>query len=229
MTTDFRFILLVLGIILFSLKPLSAQQENSNDANLANQYMNRYSIESLVASFDSPERAEWQQPEEVMALFGELGALRIMDLGAGSGYFTLRLAARGARVIAADVSDDFQEIIKEKLEKEEFQPLSDHIELRKVAYDNPCLQREEVDGILIVNTWHHIDNRRTYMQKALEGVSKKGKIIIVDFKLGVPGGPPDSHRLALKDAVEELEGLSYQTMEIDSLLLPRQYVLILIK
>lgn len=67
------------------------------------------------------------------------------------------------------------------------------------------------------------------MQKALEGVSKKGKIIIVDFKLGVPGGPPDSHRLALKDAVEELEGLSYQTMEIDSLLLPRQYVLILIK
>jgi len=206
-----------------------AQDEGKHEENEANQYMNRNSIETLVNAFDSPDRAEWQQPDKVIAVFGDMNEQKIMDLGAGSGYFTLRLAAKGAQVIAADVNDNFQEVIQEKLENGDFKELSDNIELRKVAYDDPNLGTEEVDGILVVNTWHHIDNRRSYMKKALEGVKNGGKIVIVDFKLGVAGGPPDRHRLGLADAMKEIENLNFAEIQVDTLLLERQYIIIGVK
>jgi 2-polyprenyl-3-methyl-5-hydroxy-6-metoxy-1,4-benzoquinol methylase len=206
-----------------------AQEDRKQSENEANQYMNRNSIESLVNAFDSPGRAEWQQPEKVIAVFGDVKGQKIMDLGAGSGYFTLRLAAKGAQVIAADVSSSFQEVISEKLENDDFKELSSNIELRKVEYDDPKLKKEEVDGILVVNTWHHIDNRRSYMKKAIDGIKDGGKIVIVDFKLGVAGGPPDSHKLSLEDAMNEIEGLDFKEIVVDTLLLERQYLIIGIK
>ncbi len=222
-------ILSILIVIGSTFTKAVAQDDGKQKENEANQYMNRNSIESLVNAFDSPDRAEWQQPDKVIAVFGEVKGQKIMDLGAGSGYFTLRLAARGAQVIAADVSSSFQEVISEKLENKDFKELSSKIELRKVEYDDPKLENEEVDGILVVNTWHHIDNRRSYMKKAMNGVKEGGKIVIVDFKMGVPGGPPDSHKLGLEDAMNEIDGLDFKEIVVDTLLLQRQYLIIGIK
>ena len=101
--------------------------------------------------------------------------------------------------------------------------------MRKVAYDNPGLEKEEVDGILIVNTWHHIDNRRPYLQKALAGVKRGGKLIIVDFKLGAAGGPPDSHKLGMEEALNEIKGLDFKGIQTNTTLLERQYILIISK
>jgi len=221
----FILILVIPCIVILISFRLQAQEEKKQDENEANRYMNQSSIESLVNAFDSPERTKWQQPNEVIALFGDVSIQKIMDLGAGSGYFTLRLAAKGATVIAGDVNDRFQEIIREKLENDDFVELSDKIELRKVTFDDPCLGKEELDGILIVNTWHHIDNRNSYMKKVLKGIKVGGKIIIVDFKLGVTGGPPDSHKLGLNDALKEIKDLDFATLKIDTSLLDRQYVI----
>lgn len=219
----------VLVIYGLSISCLWAQDEGKHNENEANQYMHRNSIESLVNAFDSPDRAKWQQPDKVIAVFGDINGRKIMDLGAGSGYFTLRLAAKGAKVIAADVNDSFQEVIQEKLENDDFQELSAKIELRKVAYNDPGLEIQEVDGILVVNTWHHIDDRHSYMKKAIKGVKDGGKIVIVDFKLGVPGGPPDSHRLGLADAIKEIDNLNFTEIQVDTLMLERQYIIIGVK
>jgi len=219
-------ILILLGLFILADTKVYAQDEDNNKAN---QYMNQSSIESLVNAFDSPERTNWQQPEKVIALFGDVSTQKIMDLGAGSGYFTLRLAAKGALVIAADVSDRFQNIIQDKLEEEDLKQLSENIELRKVPYDSPEIEKEEVDGVLIVNTWHHIDGRRSYMKKILNGVKNGGKILIVDFKLGSPGGPPDSHKLGLEDAMDEIKDLNFTKIQTDTSLLERQYIIIGIK
>jgi SAM-dependent methyltransferase len=218
--------LLLLLLIELSHSNVTAQEEDICEENNANQYMNQSSIESLVNAFDSPDREKWQQPEKVIALFGNVTDKTILDLGAGSGYFTLRLAAKGAQVISADVSDNFQNVIQEKLTREDFKQLSPKIELRKVPYDGPGLDNEEVDGILIVNTWHHIDDRTNYMRKLLNGVKKGGKIIIVDFKLGIEHGPPDSHKLGLEDALEEIKDINFAEILVENDLLERQYILI---
>jgi 2-polyprenyl-3-methyl-5-hydroxy-6-metoxy-1,4-benzoquinol methylase len=223
-----KYILLISSFLALATFRLQAQ-ENITDDNRANQYMNQINIESLVNAFDSPQRASWQRPEEVISLFGDVSHQKIMDLGAGSGYFSLRLAAKGASVIAADVNEGFQEVIKEKLENGDFPDLKDRIELRKIEFNDPGLDREEVDGILIVNTWHHVENRSAYIQKALAGVRKGGKIIIVDYKLGVAGGPPERHKLGLDDAVGELKDLKDTDIKIDTALLDRQYIILISK
>jgi ubiquinone/menaquinone biosynthesis C-methylase UbiE len=217
-------------IIFFNTFPISAfaQQKEAGKGpdNEANRYMNRANVDRLIDAFDSPERAAWQKPNDVIALFGELEGKTIMDLGAGSGYFTFRLANHGANVIAADVNDNFQESIQEKLQKEDFRQLKNKIQLRKVPYDSPELSENEVDGILLVNTYHHIDDRIEYIKKAIRGLKAGGKVIIVDFKTGTPYGPPDSHKLDLKVAANEMLGVGFSRIMIDVEMLERQYVII---
>jgi len=225
------FMIIIFLSLVVRIIPLKAQkQEKSNGTNnKANLYMNQTSAEDLIKEFDSPERDSWQKPNEIIALFGDIHGEKVMDLGAGSGYFTFRLAINGALVISADVNDGFQNSIRDKLENESLRNLTKNIELRKVGYDDPQLKNEEVKGILIVNAWHHIDNRADYMRKIIKGVKHGGKIVIVDFKLGVEGGPPDSHKLSLKDAINEIIDLEFSEIIINTSLLDRQYVIIGVK
>jgi len=201
-------------------------EDGKGSDNPANRYMNRADIDRLIDAFDSPSRAVWQKPTEVISLFGDLNNMTIMDLGAGSGYFTFRLANHGAHVIAADVNEEFQDEIRKKLEDKEFEPLRKLVSVRKVPYDNPGLQPGEVDGILIVNTYHHLDDRTQYMKMALQGLKEGGKVVIVDYKTGISAGPPESHKLSLDTAVNEMLLVGFSKLIIDTRMLERQYVII---
>ena len=131
----------------------------------ANEHMHRSSVEDLIERFESPERDAYQQPQKVLEFLGDLQGKTVMDIGAGSGYFSVRLAEKGALVIAADVDDEFQEFLKDRIEKNNLQ----NIETRKIPYDSPDLKDEEADIVLMVNTYHHIENRPEYFAKVKKG------------------------------------------------------------
>jgi len=135
-----RFVLLV------GLFSVTACQQIKDSANA---FMNRNSFETLVERFENAERTAYQQPEKVIQYIGDVQGKTIMDLGAGTGYFTFRLVDAGAKVIAADVDDRFINFIKQKADSLK---VSNQIELRKVPYDSPDLQVNEIDKFLIVNT-----------------------------------------------------------------------------
>lgn len=189
----------------------------------ANQYMHQSSTDRLIKRFDSEERTAYQQPEKVMDYIGELADKKIMDLGAGSGYFSFRLAARGAKVIAADVEDGFQDHIKKRIEEEGLDSLG--IELRKIPYDSPSLAPGEVDIVLVVNTYHHIEDRVDYFLKVLAGLAEGGELIIVDyFKKKQKVGPPEGHKLAMDVVVKELKAAGFTEIETNTELLEYQYI-----
>jgi len=142
----------------------------------ANEHMNTTSFEDLVKRFDSPERDAYQQPEKVLAYIGDVTGKKILDIGAGTGYFSFKLAAKGAAVIAGDVDDRFQKFIQEKIEKEN----APKVALRKLPYDSPALAEKEVDKVLIVNTYHHIEDRIAYFGKVLEGLKDGGELLVID-------------------------------------------------
>ncbi|HNL73617.1 MAG TPA: hypothetical protein PKH22_14605, partial [Leptospiraceae bacterium] len=68
----------------------------------ANEHMNQTSFEDLTSSFENPERDKWQKPKEVLAFLEKesskksLKGLSVADLGAGTGYFSIRLLDAGA-------------------------------------------------------------------------------------------------------------------------------------
>ena len=187
----------------------------------ANKHMNAASFDDLVKRFDSPERDAYQQPEKVLAYIGDVTGKKILDIGAGTGYFSFKLAAKGASVIAGDVDDRFQNYIKEKIEKEN----APEVALRKLPYDSPALADAEVDKVLIVNTYHHIENRVNYFKEVLKGLATGGELLVIDFKKQDGPGPPVKMKMAPDFITAELKKAGFTEFELNNSLLEHQYII----
>lgn len=195
---------------------------HGHETHSANEYMHQSSTEELIERFESPERDEYQQPEKVVDYLGDLNGKHIMDIGAGSGYFSVKLAAAGANVIAADVSDEFQKALKKRIEENNI----DNIELRKIPFDGPKLSDQEVDMVLIVNTYHHIENRPDYFSKVKKGTKDNGELVIIDFfKKETPVGPPVDHKISKDLVISELKKAGYTEFDVNVDLLKYQYII----
>lgn len=198
------------------------QQDKLSKQGSANEHMHQSSVEGLIERFESPERDAYQQPQKVLEFLGDIQGLTIMDIGAGSGYFSMRLAEKGAKVIAADVDDTFQEFLQTRIKENNL----NSIQTRKIPYDSPNLKAEEVDMVLIVNTYHHIENRPAYFTKVKKGTKPNGELVIIDFyKSEIPVGPPLSHRLPIDVVVNELKKAGYTAFDVNVDLLPYQYII----
>lgn len=196
-------------------------QHATNDENVSNQHMHRSSTAELIARFDSPERDAYQQPQKVLAYLGELKGKRIMDIGTGSGYFSVKLAAQGAQVIAADVNEEFLAHINERITQEGLK----NIETRKIPYDAPGLEKGEVDMVLVVNTYHHIEDRGAYFAKVKNGLTSDGELVVIDFfKTEAPIGPPVDHKISIDEVIAELKQAGYTALTVEVALLPYQYI-----
>ncbi len=198
----------------------SHQEEHS--AHSANDFMHQQSVEELAKRFDSQERDAYQKPNEVLDYLGDLNGKTVIDIGAGSGYFAIKMAQQGASVIAADVNEEFLAIVQSKIKT---QNLS-NVEVRKVPFDSPNLNDAEVDIALIVNTYHHIENRTEYFKKVKQGTKDEGRLVVIDFfKSDVPVGPPTKHKLSIDEVLYELKQAGYGSFSVEVDLLPYQYII----
>lgn len=219
-----RIYILILSI--FWNFTLFAQEHNHSQKDIqgqkANEYMHQSNFDELVKRFESPERDAYQQPQKVLDFLGDINGKKIMDIGAGTGYFSVKLAQKGAMVIAADVNEEFQQYIKERISKEKLS----NIELRKIPFDSPALGEKEVDIVFIVNTYHHIDKRSQYFAKVKKGIKEKGELIIIDFfKTDIPVGPPIAHKIAIDEVIAELKLAGFTNFIVEVNLLAYQFII----
>lgn len=222
-----------LGIGLFSLflvtaTPMSAQEPehhgHADDATCHDLRHDFSDAEHWSERFDSPERQEWQKPAEVVELMEIEPGMTAVDLGAGTGYFLGYLSAavgEDGRVLGLDVEENLVEFMKQRAEREGWA----NVEPRHVPYDDPELAAGSVDRVLIVDTWHHIENRGAYAAKLHRALAPGGRVYIVDFTKDSPSGPPVEHRLAPEQVIEELAqgGLEAEVVQET---LPRQFIVV---
>lgn len=188
----------------------------------ANEHMHESSFEELVARFEGPERDEYQQPAKVLDWLGIQPGMTIMDIGAGTGYFSFRLQEAGAKVIAADVDSAFQDYIRHK--RDSLGIPSDMLQLRLLPYDSPSLSPGEANMVLIVNTWHHIEDREEYARAIMNGLTPEGELVIIDFfKHELPVGPPPAHKLSAEEVITELRSAGFVNIDRTDSLLHYQY------
>jgi ubiquinone/menaquinone biosynthesis C-methylase UbiE len=175
-------------------------------------------------AFDGPERVAWQKPDHVVALMAIRPGMTVVDLGAGTGFFEAPLAravGTEGKVLALDVEPNMVEHLRERAVEEGLP----QVEARLVAPGDPGLAPASVDRILIVNTWHHIDDRGPYSAKLRAALKPGGSIHIVDFDQSSSKGPPPQHKLQPSQVIAELEVGGLEAGQIDEEL-SEQYVVV---
>jgi ubiquinone/menaquinone biosynthesis C-methylase UbiE len=160
-------------------------------------------VPAWVQVFDDPGRDAWQKPDTVIRELGVAPGMTVADLGAGTGYFSVRLAkAVGphGRVLAIDIEPKLVDHIKARAAQEALPQIAAVL----ATPDDPKIPPHGVSLVLIVDTWHHIDDRLHYLTKLAAGLAPGGRVAVVDFKKGdFPVGPPDAHKLTPEAVVAE--------------------------
>ena len=180
-------------------------------------------VERWAKIFDDPERVDWQKPEHLIDLMKIEPGMHVADLGAGTGFFLGYLSVavgETGKVQALDVADTLVDHMRERAAEAGW----NNVTSRVVATDDPAFEPGSMDRILIVDVWHHISNRADYATKLRDALSPTGQVVVVDFTLDSPEGPPKQHRMAPEKVAAELEAGGLKAWVVESEELPRQYV-----
>jgi SAM-dependent methyltransferase len=178
--------------------------------------------EKWAKEFDKPERDGWQKPEEVIDALHLDRAASVADVGAGTGYFSVKIAKRipDGKIFAADVEPDMVRYLGERAGRDQ---VSNMLPIQASA-DTANLP-EPVDLILVVDTYHHIGQRIAYFAKLKSSLRPGARLAIIDFRADSPVGPPVEHRIPPEKVGEELGAAAYTPVENHDFL-PRQYFLV---
>jgi cyclopropane fatty-acyl-phospholipid synthase-like methyltransferase len=178
--------------------------------------------EKWAKEFDNPERDAWQKPEEILDALHLQHNSFVADIGAGTGYFSVRIARRipEGKIFGADIEPDMVRYLDQRARREHLINLVP-VQASADAANLP----EPVDVALVVDTYHHIGSRTQYFAKLKSFLRPAGRLVIVDFTADSPNGPPVQHRISPERVTQELEAAGYTL--VDSLqFLTRQYCLI---
>jgi SAM-dependent methyltransferase len=150
-------------------------------------------VEKYIAFLDRPDRAVWQRPDDVIAALGLHGDESIADVGAGSGYFTFRLARavpRG-RVTATDLEPDMLRHVFHRSMAEG----TGNVAVALARPDDPAVP-PGTDLVFVCDVLHHVQDRATWLGKAAAAMKPGARLVLVEFKEGaLPEGPPESLKL----------------------------------
>lgn len=174
---------------------------------------------------EAPDRDEWQRPHQILDALGIADASVVADVGAGSGWFTVRLARRvgpNGVVYAQDVQPEMLAAITRRVQREGM------ANVRPVLGrgSDPRLPAGSLDAVLIVDVVHEIDDRVTLFRNLATAVKPVGRIGVVDFRGGGAGPGPEPRDRVAPETIEEEAARAGLVLRRRETFLPFQYFLI---
>jgi ubiquinone/menaquinone biosynthesis C-methylase UbiE len=197
----------------------SSSQEKTHSDHMEHRFDN---AKQWSKSFDDPARDAWQMPDRVIEALDLKRGQAVADVGAGTGYFAIRLAKSetAPKVYAVDIEPSMVSYLSERASKD---GLSNVVAVQAAA-DTPNLP-ESVDLVLIVDTYHHIGGRQEYFRRLARSLKPGGKVAIIDFRPDSPEGPPKEFRFTAEQIQLEMSKAGYLLAARHDFL-PRQHFLV---
>jgi len=224
MTKDFMCIALVAGGLYgCSGKSTPEAHHGGHDGHAGGHHHRFDDAASWSKVFDDPARDEWQKPAAVVAAMTIEPGMTIADVGAGTGYFEPHLskaAGSSGKVLAIDVEADMVRWTNDRAKREGLA----NVEARLGAPDDPKLAPSSIDRVLVVDTWHHVDDRPGYAKKLAAALRPGGVVCVVDFTKESPHGPPPNARLTPEQVSADLKSAGLEPRKVEAGL-PYQYMI----
>jgi ubiquinone/menaquinone biosynthesis C-methylase UbiE len=173
---------------------------------------------------EGPDRDLWQLPGQIMDALGVAEGSVVADIGAGGGWFTIRLARRvgpNGVVYSEDIQKQMLEATGRRVSKEGLRNVQTVLGMA----DDPQLPGM-VDAALIVDTYHELDNPVVLMRNIARALKPQGRIGVVDFKKdGLGPGPNLEDRVEPDQIVRDAEAAGLKLVRNETFL-PYQFLLI---
>jgi predicted methyltransferase len=210
-----RFTQFIALLCTLSILPAAAQTPHRHDHSFSG-------AEHWAKVFDDPQRDAWQKPHEVIQALKLKPDSVVADIGAGTGYFAVRFAhmVPKGKVYAVDAEPDMVKYLADRAKRSGLGNLT----AVQAQPGDPKLPGK-VDLTILVDVYHHIDNREQYFRRLQDSLNPGGRLAIIDFRLDSPVGPPRAARIAAEKVKAELQGAGYALTE-EHTFLPNQYFLI---
>jgi ubiquinone/menaquinone biosynthesis C-methylase UbiE len=153
---------------------------------------------------ERPEREEEENPRKLIELLALKEGEVVADIGAGSGYYTFRMAklvGPKGKVLAVDIQQEMLDIIKARAKKDGIE----NIEPVLGAEADPKLKPESVDTILLVDVYHEFSHPYEMTEKMVQALKPGGRIVFVEFRLEDEKVPIKLiHKMSERQVIKEM-------------------------
>ncbi len=176
---------------------------------------------------ERPSREVEEQPQKLIDALNLAPTSVVVDIGAGTGYFSFKLAQKLplGKVLAVDIQPEMLDII-EFLKKEK---KITNVEPILGSLTNPNLPESSIDLAIMVDTYHELSQPREVMQEVVKALKPNGKVVLVEYRLENPFiAIKKLHKMTQKQAIKEMSSVGLEWVETKSFL-PSQHLLIFAK
>src|SRR5512137_2543930 len=178
-----------------------------------------------AAWLERPERESEEQPSKAIAALDIKPGQVVADVGAGSGYYTVRLAERvgpTGRVFAADIQPEMLDLLRARVTRARL----DQVELVRSTETDPGLPEGVCDLVLMVDVYHELARPQEVLRKLRASLKPDGRLVLVEFRKESAWVPiREEHKMSVKEARMELEAEGYRFDRVIDVL-PWQHILV---
>ena len=178
-----------------------------------------------AAWLERPEREAEEAPSRAIAALDLKPGDVVADVGAGSGYYTVRLADRVGRtgkVYATDIQPEMLSLLAERLRRARI----DNVELVRGTEDDPRLPAAALDLVLMVDVYHELSRPQEMLRKLALTLEPEGRLVLIEFRKESRWVPiREEHKMSVAEARAELEAEGYRFDRVIDVL-PWQHILV---
>lgn len=177
---------------------------------------------------DRSERVQEEEPDAALDALALAPGSIVADVGAGSGYMTVKMAKRvgpTGKVYANDIQPQMLTILRQRLDREKIS----NVELVLGTMDDPKLPANTIDLILMVDVYHEFAQPQPMLHKMRDSLKTGGRLVLLEYRKEDPSIPirPD-HKMSVAEAKMEVEAEGFTLGKVDERL-PRQHILVFVK
>lgn len=180
---------------------------------------------SGVGWLERPEREFEEQPSKAIKALDIKPGQTVADIGAGSGYYTVRLAkrvGRNGRVFATDIQPEMVVHLHQRMGRERI----DNVDVVQATEVNPRLPDGIFDVVLMVDVYHELSRPQEMLRRLRTALRPDGRLVLIEYRKESPWVPiREEHKMSVAEARMELEAEGYRFDRVIDVL-PRQHILV---